>query len=82
VQINEQQRFLIASPGKALFDKIITTAGVNFRSRSNVLTYLGNDLRIDIDMLKNLDISAMERWVPTSPKKGSLRMLIETIRQQ
>jgi predicted transcriptional regulator of viral defense system len=79
VEIDKQQRFLVATPGKALFDKIITTAGVNFRSKSSVLTYLENDLRIDIDMLRKLDISAMKSWIPDSPKKESLRLLIETI---
>lgn len=81
VEIDKQQRFLIASPIKALFDKIITTAGVNFRSRTSVLTYLEDDLRIDIDALRELNLSAMESWIPASPKKESLTLLIETIRR-
>jgi len=82
VEVDKQHRFLIASPEKALFDKIITTAGIEFRSMTSVLTYLENDVRIDIEMLKNLDITCMESWIPTSPKKDSLSMLIKTIRQQ
>jgi hypothetical protein len=82
VEVDSQHRFLIASPEKALFDKIITTAGIEFRSKTGVLTYLENDLRIDIESLKNLDITGMESWIPTSPKKDSLSMLIKTIRQQ
>lgn len=82
VEIDKQQRFLIASPGKALFDKVITTAGVNFRSRSSVIRYLENDLRTDIDVLRKLNLSAMESWIPGSPKKESLTLLIETIRRQ
>src|SRR5258708_3382093 len=82
VEVDRQHRFLIASPEKALFDKISTTAGVEFRSKSNVLNYIEKDLRIDIDTLKNLDISIMESWIPTSPKKDSLSMLTQTIRQQ
>jgi len=83
VEIDNQQRFLIASPEKALFDKIITTAGVEFRSKTSVLAYLENDLRIDIDTLKNMDIANMESWIPTSFKKGSsLSIFIETIRRQ
>ena len=77
-----QQRFLIASPEKALFDKIITTAGVEFRSKRSVLSYMANDLRIEMDALKNLDIQSMESWVSTSPKKDSLNLLTETIRKQ
>jgi hypothetical protein len=82
VEVDRHHRFLIASPEKALFDKIITTAGVEFRSKSSVLTYLENDLRIEIEMLKNLDMPGMESWIPTSPKKDSLSMLLKTIRQQ
>jgi len=82
VEVDRQHRFLIASPEKALFDKIITTAGIEFRSKTSVLTYLENDLRIDIELLKTLDITGMESWIPTSPKKDSLSMLIKTIRQQ
>jgi predicted transcriptional regulator of viral defense system len=82
VEIDKHQRFLIASPEKALFDKIITTAGVEFRSKSNVLAWLENDLRTDMDTLKKLDIPSMESWLETSPKRSSLSMLTETIRQQ
>jgi len=82
VEVDRHHRFLIASPEKALFDKIITTAGIEFRSKTSTLTYLENDLRIDIGMLKTLDIAGMESWIPTSPKKDSLSMLIKTIRQQ
>jgi len=81
VEIDKLQRFLIASPEKALFDKIITTAGVEFRSKSNVLAWLENDLRTDMDRLKKLDIASMESWLETSPKRSSLSMLTETIRQ-
>jgi predicted transcriptional regulator of viral defense system len=82
VEVDRQHRFLIASPEKALFDKITTTAGIEFRSKTSVLTYLENDLRIDTEMLKNLDTAGMESWIPTSPKKDSLSLLIKTIRRQ
>jgi hypothetical protein len=82
VEADRQHRFLIASPEKALFDKIITTAGVEFRSKASVLTYIENDLRIDVDTLKNLDISMMKSWIPTAPKKRSLSMLTETLQQR
>lgn len=82
LEIEKNQRFLIASGEKALFDKIITTAGVTFRSKASVITYLENDLRIDLDSLKNMDIAAMESWIPDSPKRESLSMLTKTIRKQ
>jgi hypothetical protein len=82
VEVDRQHRFLIASPEKALFDKIITTAGVEFRSKASVFTYIENDLRIDISTLKNLDISMMKSWISTAPKKRSLSLLTETIQQR
>ena len=82
VEVDSQHRFLIASPEKALFDKIITTAGVEFRSKNNVTTYLEQDLRVDMDALKEFDVSLMETWISTSPKKSSLSLLMEIIRQQ
>jgi hypothetical protein len=82
IEIDSKHRFLIASPEKALFDKIITTAGVEFRSKTSVLTYLENDLRIDIDALKQLDIAAIKSWIPASPKKDTLTMFTDTIQQR
>jgi len=79
--LQKQQQFLIASPEKALFDKIITTAGVEFRSKTSVLAYMENDLRLDREGLKSLDIPGMESWLPTSPKKKSLSFLLKTIGQ-
>jgi hypothetical protein len=82
VEVSENQRVLIASPEKALFDKIVTTSGVEFRSRISVLTYLENDLRIDLSELKKLDTQQMESWVSGSLKRQSLSILIDTIRKQ
>lgn len=81
VELIRNQRFLIASPEKALFDKIITTTGIEFRSKKATLEYLEDDLRIDLDMLKSLDISAMNEWISSAPKKQTLQMLLETIKE-
>jgi len=79
VRLTKQQTVMMASPEKALLDKIITTAGVEFRSRTAVLSYLESDLRIDIDNLKQFDRGAMQNWLPHAPKKRTLMILIETI---
>jgi predicted transcriptional regulator of viral defense system len=82
IEENKDQRFLIASKEKAIFDKIVTTAGVNFRSKASVITYLENDLRMDMEALKTMDVATMESWIPNSPKKETLSMLTKIIRQQ
>ena len=71
---------MIASPEKALFDKIAVTAGVVFRSRKSTMSYLLEDLRIDEDRLKSFDTTQMSSWQPDAPKKDSLSMLINTIK--
>lgn len=81
IELTPNQRFLIASPEKALFDKIITTTGIEFRSKKATLEYLEDDLRIDLDMLKSLDISSMNEWIISAPKKSTLQMLLETIKE-
>jgi predicted transcriptional regulator of viral defense system len=79
VQLTKQQTIMMASPEKALLDKIITTAGVEFRSRTAVLSYLESDLRVDIDNLKQFDKEAMQNWLSHAPKKRTLMILIEAI---
>ncbi|HXB94912.1 MAG TPA: hypothetical protein VNU70_07130 [Puia sp.] len=79
VQLTKQQTVMMASPEKALLDKIITTPGVEFRSRTAALSYLESDLRVNIDDLKQLDLEAMRNWLPHAPKKRTLMILTETI---
>ncbi len=81
IEITRNQRFLIASPEKALFDKIITTPGVEFRSMKATRTYLEDDLRIDLDMVKTMNFTMMEEWIADAPKKSTLRMLLETLQE-
>lgn len=79
MQIGPQHWIMIAQPEKALLDKIVTTAGVEFRSKSSVLSYMENDLRLNIDQLMRFDLDSLAGWISDAPKKQSLRLLIETI---
>lgn len=81
MEIAPQQRIMIASPEKAILDKIITTAGVEFRSKVSVLSYMENDFRLDIDSLTKLDLKSMAQWISSAPKKQTLKLLLETIRE-
>jgi len=78
--IADKQNILIASPEKALFDKVIATAGVKLRSKSAADEYLLDNLRMDADSLKQLDVQTMETWIEASPKQESLKMVIKLIR--
>lgn len=74
-----KQRILIASPEKALCDKVVLTPKINLRSSKQALEFLLEDLRIDREVLNTLDTELMEYWTENSPKKSSLTMLIKTL---
>ena len=78
-QLRENQFALLASPEKALLDKVITTAGILFRSPVPAQIYLIENLRIDKDQLKKLDTEKMKTWLPDAPKKESINNLIKAV---
>lgn len=80
VSLTPKQVALIASPAKALCDKIVMTSGIFLRSTRLVREFLVDDLRIDEDMLRQLDAKEIESWLEGSPKKSSLNMLVKTLR--
>src|SRR6202022_2922890 len=55
VKLSDDKYVLVAAPEKALFDKVVTTAGILFRSPQMVRNYLLDDLRMDEDNLKDFD---------------------------
>ena len=77
--LTETQTIMIASPEKALSDKIITTAGIQLRSSKQALTYLEEELRIEKESLRNLNTREMVKWLPDCTKQTSIKILIETI---
>ena len=79
VRLTEQQTALIASPEKAVCDKIVLTAGVILRSISQTMDFLMEDLRIDEEQLQTLDASTIDTWVEDAPKRSSLQMLVNTL---
>lgn len=80
LELTPRQHILIATPEKALADKIITTSGLLLRSTKQTKELLVDDLRMDISALRNMNIRNMETWVSQSPKKSSLMMLIKTLK--
>ncbi len=77
--LTNDQQVMIASPEKALADKIVTTSAVLFRSKKEVLTYLVENLRMDESSLKGFNTHEITSWLSDAPKKDSLSMLIKTI---
>jgi predicted transcriptional regulator of viral defense system len=79
ISLTKTQTVLIASPEKALCDKVITTAGINLRSKQQAMAFLVEDLRIDKDQLRELNTTEMTNWLPVCPKRKSIQLLIETL---
>jgi len=80
LELTTRQHVLIATPEKALCDKIVTTSGLLLRSIKQTRDLLLDDLRIDKEMLRDLNIGKIEAWITEAPKKSSLRVLIKTLK--
>lgn len=81
VRLTEFQTALVASPEKALCDKIVLTSGIQLRSISQTMDFLVEDLRIDEEQLQALDVEAIQSWVEGAPKMTSLQMLVNTLQR-
>lgn len=79
IKYSPKQTMLVASPEKALCDKIVLTSKVYLRSIKQTREFLMEDLRMDSEVLKTLDTKVMELWIKNAPKKSSLKMLIKTL---
>lgn len=81
VVLSDRQAVMFATPEKALCDKIIFTPGVLLRSEKQTREFLTDDLRIDEEMLQQLETETIASWISDAPKKTSLRMLVKTLEQ-
>jgi CRISPR/Cas system-associated protein Csx1 len=73
--------FIIASKEKALCDKVYYTKDIPIRSKSAMLAFLEDDLRIDLDELIESDIKVFEEYfqVTKSKKIALLQKIIEEL---
>ena len=72
---------MVASPEKALFDKIITTSGLLLRSRKAAKEFLLESMRMDEDALRQLNAEEMMTWIKGSLKEESLLMIVNVIQE-
>lgn len=78
--VNNEYAFLIASPEKALCDKIICTPNIRIQSVKAMREYLEEDLRFEMSALQNFDIEIIKQCVAVGRKKGELEILIKFLR--
>ncbi len=73
-QVNNHS-FLIASKTKAICDKIIFTKKINIRSQKELVIFLEDDLRIDLDELKDLNLREIDECIEVQRKSKQLILL-------
>src|SRR5690606_35724199 len=79
VNLAKGQQALIATPEKALCDKIATTAGTILRSQSSASDYIFKNLRMEEEDLSKFNVITMSSWLENAPKRESIEMLIKMI---
>jgi hypothetical protein len=80
--IETRYAFLIATPTKAVCDMIVTTPNLRLQSMRATQTYLLEDLRIDLEAIKNLDESIVEQCVELGRKKIELGWLLRFLERR
>lgn len=74
--------FQIASPEKALCDKIVFTHCLNLRYRDEILQFLEYDMRLDMDEFFKMDVDLLRQCASVSRKKTMINMLIKIIEDE
>lgn len=70
---------LLASPEKALCDKIVFSKNSAIQSEKEMLNYLEDDLRIDMDLLKDLDEAVINLCAAAGRKQALLELVSKII---
>lgn len=79
-QIREDgYNFVIASPEKALCDLIVNTAGLNLRYKKELLEWLEEDIRLDMDVFSQMNPDIIHQCAAIGKKKHTLNMLAKLL---
>jgi hypothetical protein len=79
LELAPRQVVLIANAEKALCDTVIATTGLLFRSPRNAKEWLLDNMRMERDILRELNTTGMREWINDAPKKESLGHLIKAL---
>lgn len=80
VALEDGRSYLMASPGKALADKLRETRGLAIRTQKEMLQYLTDDLRIDDVALAGLDAAELDE-VAKAYRSRKVRVLAGLVRR-
>jgi len=78
IKNNKNGNFLIATKEKAICDKVYFTKNIDIRSKNSMIKFLEDDLRVDIDELKDCNINILKQYLQISKSK-KIETLIKVI---
>mgnify|MGYP005848714245 CR=1 FL=1 len=77
--VSDHETFLIASPAKALCDKLVLTPRLRATSRASMQRFLLEDLRIDGNDLRDLDLDIVRAYAQGGVKTAQLQALLRCL---
>jgi predicted transcriptional regulator of viral defense system len=77
--INNSYAFLIASPEKALCDKIVNLRNIRIQSVKAMREYLEDDLRFEMSALNSFNTDIIENCIKFGKKKTELSQLLKLL---
>lgn len=78
-QTDSGHYYLIASPEKALCDKLMLSPNLNIRSVSAMADYLEHDLRLDMDEVVSLNQALLKQIAEAGVKQRVLQLLCQVL---
>jgi predicted transcriptional regulator of viral defense system len=80
--IDNSYSFLIATPEKALCDKIIATQNLRIQSVRAMSEYLEEDLRFEMSVLSSFNVDIIEKCIEFGKKKSELTQLLKLLQNE
>lgn len=81
--VNKQNySFLIATPEKALCDLIANSPLVNIRYQKDVEIYIQEGIRMEIEDLRNMDVTVFEKYADVGKKASSILPIIKYLKSR
>lgn len=80
-EIKDNTSFLIACPEKALCDLIIHTPNLNFRFQKDILSYLEDDLRFNMEAFYQMDSRIFEQCAQVGKKKTIITNILKIMQR-
>ncbi|NLI37139.1 MAG: hypothetical protein GX416_11600, partial [Bacteroidales bacterium] len=77
----EDYVFVMATPEKALCDLIANSPKVNLRYLKDAEIYLEEDIRIELEDFKQMNIEIFEQYIKVGKKIESIRTLLRLIKK-